>query len=45
MSGGPVSRKYWKFGRLQFGYRFYIHKYATCTDRWVLQPQIIWDRK
>lgn len=34
-----------RIGRLQLGWHIYRHTYPTTSDRWVLQPFAIYDRK
>lgn len=37
---------FWRVGRLEIGYRRFIHHYSTGVgDRWVFQPYVIWDLK
>lgn len=42
-NGGMWARNV-QLGRLRLGYTIYKHVYPTCPDRWVIQPEIIWDR-
>lgn len=41
-NGGSWARSV-QLGRLRLSYRIYKHVYPTSTDRWVIQPEIIWD--
>lgn len=41
--GGMWARSV-RLGRLRLGYRIYKHVYPTSSDRWVIQPEIVWDR-
>lgn len=43
-NGGSWARSV-QLGRLQLSYRIYRHVYPSSADRWVIQPEIIWDRK
>lgn len=43
-NGGMWTRSV-QLGRLHLGYTVYKHIYPTSTDRWVIQPEIIWDSK
>ena len=39
--------KRWRVGRVQFGWHIYKHTsgFPTTSDRWVLHPQFVYDRK
>lgn len=41
----PVSSRRYRFGRLQIGWTAWCHKYPTTSDRWVIQPLLIWDAR
>lgn len=41
----PRTRRWWRIGRLQLGFRLYIHHYVNAPDRWVFQPEVVYDRK
>ena len=43
--GGPRYRKRVRVGRLQIGIRVYTHRNTVSPDRWVFQPELIYDRK
>lgn len=36
---------YRRFGRLQFRVHLLRHRYVNASDRWVVQPALIYDRK
>lgn len=40
-----VFRKGVSIGRFKFSLLILKHVYATSSDRWVIQPEIIYDRK
>lgn len=35
----------WKIGRLRIGLRVYTHHYTNSSDRWVIQPELVYDCK
>ena len=34
----------WRVGRLRLRFCLMRHRYAMCSDRWVFQPSVIYDR-
>lgn len=42
-NGGSWARSV-QLGRLRLSYRIYKHIYPNSPDRWVIQPEVIWDR-
>lgn len=38
-------RRQWRFWRIQIGFRLMCHQSASATDRWVLHPSFVYDRK
>lgn len=44
MNWKPFYYKRIVLGRLQLSIRVYRHQYTMAPDRWVFQPELIWDR-
>lgn len=42
---GDMYARSVKLGRLRLEYTIYRHVYPNCSDRWVIQPCIVYDRK
>ena len=43
--GTTTWRRRWGVGRLQLGYRLYRHRSLHLPDRWVVCPELVYDRK
>lgn len=43
--GTTSKHRRWRVGRLQFGFHLYVHHSPHLSDRWVVQPFVIYDRK